>query len=192
MSKRMIITIGREFGSCGHYIAEKLAQRLGIAFYDKVLIERAVKKRGLDINTFSPSDEKAPGFFISPYSPTKSDMLYMATESVIKEIGASEESCVIVGRCANAILEGRDDLLRIFIYAPLEDRIATCSEKFAITSDVARKEIQAADKTRKNYYQYFTDYKWGGREGNDLIINSSLFGKDGTVDLRQGSRRQSG
>ena len=183
MSKNMIITIGREFGSGGHEIGEKLAQKLGIEFYDKNLIELAANRSGLDSKVVSSSDEKAPGFFVSPYSPTISDKLFFAQSELIRHL-ADTQSFVIVGRCANALLRGYADTLDVFIFAPLEDRIKRVSERYILdTPEKARKEINRIDKIRRGYYQYYTEYHWGGRDGHDLIIDSTMLGIDGTVDL---------
>lgn len=187
--KRMIITIGREYGSGGHEIGEKLAKRLGIGFYDKNLIELAAKHSGLDETVLHSNDEKAPSLFASPYMPTISDQLYLAQSEIIQKL-AKEESFVIVGRCSNAILD-RKDTLNIFIYAPLKNRIDRIMDRYLIDSpDKARKEILRTDKIRRSYYQYYSDYQWGSREGFDLLIDSSMFGVDGTVDIIESIARK--
>lgn len=181
--KKMIITIGREFGSGGHEIGEKLAAKLGINFYDKNLIELAAEHSGLDLSVLGASDEKAPSPFVSPYAPTVSDRLYCAQTEVIQKL-AKTESFVIVGRCSNAILKEACTPLNIFIYAPLEDRIKRIMDRYLIdTPDKARKEILRTDKIRRGYYQYYSEFKWGDREGYDFMIDSSLFGINGTVDI---------
>ena len=181
--KNMIITIGREFGSGGHEIGEKLAARLGINFYDKNLIELAAQHSGLDPSVLNASDEKAPAFFASPYTPTVSDQLYRAQSEVIRKL-SQEESFVIVGRCSNVVLEENLDLLNVFIYAPLEERIKRIMDRYLIDStDKARREILRTDKIRRGYYQYYSEFRWGDREGYDLMIDSSVFGINGTVDL---------
>lgn len=181
--KKMIITIGREFGSGGHEIGKKLAAKLGINFYDKNLIELAAEHSGLDLSILGSSDEKTPSPFVSPYAPTVSDQLYCAQTEVIQKL-AQTESFVIVGRCSNAILDEVCTPLNIFIYAPLEDRIKRIMDRYLIdTPDKARKEILRTDKIRRGYYQYYSEFKWGDREGYDFMIDSSLFGIDGTVDI---------
>ena len=184
--KNMIITIGREFGSGGREIGEKLAQKLGINFYDKNLIELAAKRSGLDADSVAHSDEKAPGLFVSGYTPTVSDQLFFAQSDLVRSL-ADNESFVIVGRCANSVLYGYADTLDVFIYAPLSDRIERIKQRYLIeTSEKARKEINRIDKIRRSYYQYYTEYRWGSKEGFDVMVNSSLLGIDGTVDLLAG------
>lgn len=181
--KNMIITIGREFGSGGHEIGKKLAAKLGINFYDKNLIELASKQSGLDLNVLSSSDEKAPGLFLSPYAPTVPDQLYLAQSEVIRNL-AAKESFVIVGRCSNSVLGEDVESLDVFIYAPLEERIKRIMDRYLIDSpDKARREIVHMDKIRRGYYQYYSEYKWGGREGYDLLINSSSLNIDTIVDF---------
>ena len=161
--KKVIITLGRECGSGGHEIGEKLSKKLGIAFYDKNLIELAAKHSGLDLNVLGATDEKAPSPFISPYAPTIADQLYRAQSDVIRDL-SEKESFVIVGRCSN--------------------RVHRVMERHLIDSeDKARKEVLRTDKIRRTYYQYYSEYRWGEHESYDLMIDSSVFGIDGSVDV---------
>lgn len=183
MSKNMIITIGREFGSGGHEIGKRLAEKLGINFYDKNLIELAAEHSGLDLSVLNNSDEKAPGLFLSPYAPTVPDQLYLAQSEVIQKL-AEKESFVIVGRCSNAVLSEDVDAFNIFIYAPMKERIKRIMDRYLIDSpEKARKEIIHMDKVRRSYYQYYSEYRWGDREGYDLLIDSSKLDFDIIVDL---------
>lgn len=181
--KKIIITLGRECGSGGHEIGEKLAKKLGIAFYDKNLIELAAKHSGLNLDVLGSTDEKAPSPFISPYAPTIADQLYRAQSDVIREL-AEKESFVIVGRCSNSVLEDKDNVLNVFVYAPLSNRIKRVMDRHLIDSqDKAKKEILRTDKIRRTYYQYYSEYRWGQRESYDLMVDSSVFGIDDTVDV---------
>lgn len=181
--KKMIITIGREFGSGGHEIGEKVARLLNIRFYDKNLIELAADRNGLDAESVAPSDERAPGLFASGYAPTLSDQLFYAQSDLIRSL-AETESFVIVGRCANSVLYGVADTLNVFIYAPLHDRIERVMNRYLIENEErARKEISRVDKIRRNYYQYYTEYRWGSQNGHDILINSSMLGIDETAQL---------
>ena len=145
--KKVIITLGRECGSGGHEIGEKLSKKLGIAFYDKNLIELAAKHSGLDLNVLGATDEKAPSPFISPYAPTIADQLYRAQSDV-------------------------------------RNRVHRVMERHLIDSeDKARKEVLRTDKIRRTYYQYYSEYRWGEHESYDLMIDSSVFGIDGSVDV---------
>ena len=162
--KKIIITLGRECGSGGHEIGEKLAKKL-------------------DLDVLGSTDEKAPSPFISPYAPTIADQLYRAQSDVIREL-AEKESFVIVGRCSNSVLEDKDNVLNVFVYAPLSNRIKRVMDRHLIDSqDKAKKEILRTDKIRRTYYQYYSEYRWGERESYDLMVDSSVFGIDDTVDV---------
>ena len=198
--RNMIITIGREYGSGGHEIGEKLAKELGINFYDNKLVELASARSGLDANAVAHTDEKAPGLFVSGYTPTLSDQLFYAQSDFIRSRVANKESFVIVGRCSNSVLYGYADSLDVFIYAPLNKRIQrvidfpeyhTNLAGKEMTAEMARKEIKRCDKARLTYYQYYSEFRWGRKEGYDLLIDSSLLGIDGTVEiLAQIARKQ--
>jgi cytidylate kinase len=189
--RNIIITIGREYGSGGHEIGEKLAKKLGINFYDNKLVELASARSGLDANAVAHTDEKAPGLFVSGYTPTLSDQLFYAQSDFIRSRVINKESFVIVGRCSNSVLYGYADSLDVFIYAPLHKRIQRVMDfpeyhvglDKEITADMARKEIKRHDKARLTYYQYYSEFRWGRKEGYDILIDSSLLGIDGTVDM---------
>ena len=189
MSRHIVISIGRETGSGGREIAKKLAKRLNIGYYDKNLIDMAAEKSGMNSAILHKADEKASNPFLSPYVTrpgeygTVNDKLFWVQTSIIKEL-TQKESFVIVGRCADYILEEYPDCLNVFIYAPLADRIERIKERYMLESDdVARKEILREDKYRRSYYQYYSDQKWGGREGKDLLINSAFLGVDKCVEM---------
>lgn len=181
--KNIIITIGREYGSGGHEIGEKLAKKLGFAFYDKNLIDVTAEKNGLDIEFSHAVDEKVPGIFAGASSAINmNDRLFSAQFKVLKEL-ADEGSAVVVGRCSDYVLANNPNAVHIFITAPLKDRVARIMERHLIyDEDEARKVIRTEDKRRRTYYQYYAERKWGTREGKTLIIDSSFLGIDGTVD----------
>lgn len=188
MGNNYIITIGREYGSGGFEIGKKLAEKLGIGFYDKNLIDETVKKSGIHADMVHKVDEKPASPFINPFinpvyeNGTINDRVFWAQSDVIRDL-AERESCVIIGRCADYVLREKDNVLRIFIQAPLKDRVARISEKYLIElPEEARKEVIKTDKQRRAYYEFYTDDKWGGRKNKDLVINSSVLGIDGTVD----------
>ena len=189
MSRNIVITIGREFGSGGREIGQKLAEALGISFYDRNLIDIAAQKSGINPDLLHQADEKASNPFFSAYMPaggdygTVNDRLFWVQSAIIKDL-AQKESCVIVGRCADYVLEEFDNVLRIFIHAPIEKRIERIKDRYLLDSDAAaRKEIARTDKLRRTYYQYYTDHKWGHSDGFDLAIDSSFLGIEGTIEL---------
>ncbi|MBR5406529.1 MAG: cytidylate kinase-like family protein [Lachnospiraceae bacterium] len=196
-----VITIGRQFGSGGREIGEKLAGKYGVKFYDKDLLKRAARESGICPELFENNDEKPTSSFLynlvsdtyafgysSPYVEMPlSHKVFLAQFDTIKKI-ASEGPCVIVGRCADYALSDLKNRLSIFINAPLEDRIARIKVKYNEEKDEARLKdmVIKNDKARANYYNYYSSKKWGRADSYDLCINSSILGIDGTVELISG------
>lgn len=191
MDKKIIITISRTFGSGGREIGEKLAKELQIPFYDKNLLKMMSEKTGISVEGLENADEKLLNRFVDPYSiVTGQDYgtnlyLYKVQRILIKDL-AEKNSCVIVGRLGDWILRGNPDLLRVFIMAPEKDRIRRIMEKEKVSEKQAERLMRQVDKLRKNYYSFFTDGRWSGMENRDIIINSSLRGVDGTVEILKG------
>ena len=184
--KYSIITIGREYGSGGRIIAKPLAETLGIAFYDKELIHLAAQKTGLSEEYISSSatHHKANKFFynliFSSDNLPVSDQLYIAETDIIKKV-SDDGPCVIVGRCADYILRERQDCLKIFIHAPLEERIARAKNDYGISEDIEN-FVQKTDKERSAHYDYFTNQEWGKAQNYHMTINSTV-GLDMAVKL---------
>ena len=187
--KKVIITIGREYGSGGKAIAEALAKDLGIKLYDKNLIELIAERHNIDPDVLEATDERISNPFFDPYisygidTASRSSRLFALQSNIIRE-AANEDSAIFVGRCANDILWEYPDVIRIFIYAPKLDRIQRIMVKEGIAEDLAAEKIvRRMDKARRSYYQFYTDKKWGSSEGMDLLINSSVLGIEGTAGL---------
>ena len=184
--KYSIITIGREYGSGGRIIAKQVADTLGIAFYDKELIHMAAQKTGLSEEYISSSatHHKANKFFynliFSSDNLPVSDQLYIAETDIIKKV-SDDGPCVIVGRCADYILRERQDCLKIFIHAPLEERIARAKNDYGISEDIEN-FVQKTDKERSAHYDYFTNQEWGKAQNYHMTINSTV-GLDMAVKL---------
>ncbi len=191
MKERLTITIARSFGSGGREIGEKLARELSVNFYDRNLIRMAAEKSGLDERLLQSADEQIIDRLIDPYSMTgglidnTNDQLYRVESQIIRDI-AAKESCVIVGRLADWVLRENADAFHVYITAPMEARIKRVSQLNNIDEGKAKKLIKRMDKIRKGYYSYFTDWDWNGLEGRDVVINSSLRGVDGTVEILKG------
>ena len=189
MERQKIITIGRSFGSNGREIGERLAAAMGIGFYDRNLIDLAAKKSGLERKVVGNADEKLLGRLVelAPnlelWADDTNEKVYRAQAEVIRSIVKRGESCVIVGRGADYVLRNRPEVLKVYIYAPLERRIETVMERYHFKRNEAEKVIRHMDKTRKNYYEFFTDRNWDQKEGKDLLIDSSEFGIQGTMEL---------
>jgi cytidylate kinase len=192
----LVITIGREFGSGGRQVGEKLAEELGIAFYDKSLIHLAVAKSGLDPITIEKAEEEATSRFLfylaiggyvssgvfSQVNVPISDQVYFAQSKAIEEL-ASQGSCVIIGRCANYILRDHPKCVRVFVYGTVKDRLRRIVEEYGIPREEAESKMTKMDKGRANYYQHYTDEVWGNVRSYDLAINTSFTGIDGAVKL---------
>jgi len=192
-----IITIGRQAGSGGREIGEKLAEYFGIKFFDKELLTRAAKESGFCEEMIQLHDEKPTNSFLynlvmDTYSfgynaSTFVDMpishkIFLAQFDTVKKI-ADEGACVIVGRCADYALSDYKNVLKLFIYADEKDRVKRVMKAYNMTEKESLERITKTDKQRQSYYNYYSSKKWGKAESYDLCINSSLLGIDGTVKL---------
>ncbi len=191
---KFIITVSREFGSGGSKIGEKLAARLGVECYDKVLIQLAADKSGLSYDFIKQTEEHATNsllynitaatsfsnfrtmaFFDTPVN----DKAFFAQAEVIRDL--AQESCVIIGRCADYILQDEPGLVRLYITGSLDERVRRAVQYYKIPCDGADERIKKIDKSRGNYYKYYTGRVWGDIQNYDLVINSSFAGIDGAV-----------
>jgi len=197
MSDKLIITIGRECGSGGRHIGKKLAEELGIKYYDKELLTEAAKKSGLCRELFETHDEKPTSSFLYSlvmdiYSMGYSNSAYMdmplnhkiflAQFDTIKQI-ASEESCVIIGRCADYALAEYPNVISVFITADDDVKIKTLMDRHQISESKAKDLMMKTDKKRASYYNYYSNKRWGDSKSYDLCINSSKIGNDGVIEL---------
>ena len=185
MSGSVIITIDREFGSGGHEVGRRLAEKLGIKLYDEELISRAAAATGYHVEYIRANEERAPEYSISSlftgfesFQPSPYNKIQDEEFQLIRDI-ASEGSCVIMGRAADYILRDTDHV-SIFIFAPLEDRVkrnlAISEQRFPdehYDEYSMEKYVRQIDKQRRRYYEFYTDNKWGGRDAYDLLINTS-------------------
>ena len=192
------ITIGRQFGSSGHEIGKKVAEKLGIPCYDKEIITATAKNSGFCEEMIENHDERPTSSFLynlvmDTYSfgynnSTYVDMpisqkVFLAQFNAIKDL-ADAGPCVIVGRCADYALQDRTDTLNIFIFGSEEIKIKTIMNRFPeLNEGKARDMMVKKDKQRQSYYNYYSSKKWGRADTYDLCINSSTLGVDGTVDL---------
>lgn len=191
----MVITVGRQYGSGGREIGTMLAEKLGIAYYDDMLLKEAAKESGLCEELFHSFDERPKSFLYSiamdPYSFSMNSVtargnieqqVYLATYETIKKL-ADKGPCVLIGRCADYALKDRDDVINIFITAPLENRIERVARRNDISLEEAKDRIKKTDKSRASYYNYYSSKDWGEAKSYDLCIDSSLLGIEGTVEL---------
>lgn len=176
-SKHIVVTISREYGSGGRYVGEELAKKLNINFYDKELICLAAKESGLSKEYIEKMDEKGT----TVYENSNEDRIFIAEEKVIKKL--SKESCVIVGRCADYILDKNKDVIKIFLYTDDENKVKRAVKYYGMDKDKALNKINKINKMREKHYNYYTNRKWKDLNNYDLAINVDKLGISGTVDL---------
>lgn len=184
-----IITITRQYGSGGREIGQKLAEQIGVEFYDNKLLDIAAGNSGIHKSHFEENDEKRPNSFLYLLSTTYGqggvpfdDTLFFAQLNAIQKI-ASEQSCVIIGRCADYALRDFEGVVNIFICAPFEVRVKRAIEVYEIAEKHAEDYVKRIDKQRTSYYNYYTDKRWGSPSNYQLCIDSSALGIDGSVTL---------
>ena len=195
--KKCVITIGRQCGSGGHTIGKTVAGRLEIPFYDKQLVQIVAERSGLSIETVRREGEYSSTSSLFTSVSSRGYSAYNASQKhdmalpdqvnayqteLIKEL-AEKGSCVIVGRCADYILQERRDCFHVFITGELPDRAARVIEEHGIAAGVARNHVKDRDRKRSSYYKHITDQVWGMAANYDLCLNSSKLGIDRCVEL---------
>lgn len=182
-----IITIGREFGSGGRELGRRLAEELGIEYYDKEILAEIAEKTSMSEDYVKEIIEGKPHnlypitigqsmCFADNYYFQQTQSIYLAQTETIKEL-AQKSSCVIVGRCADFILRDLKPT-RIFVYADIESRIRRCMERSsneegALSEKQIKKQILSIDKNRAKYYDFYTGNKWGDKSNYDICINTT-------------------
>ena len=200
--ERFIITVARETGSGGLNITRKLADALGLPYYDRDLLRKASEVSGIHERLFGAADERiglrkmlsaAEKVYTGEILPPDSDdyistrNLFSFQAKIIKELAATED-CIILGRCANYLLMDQPNvrLLRLFVHAPLEARLArVASYSLAWSGREVAKYVRTEDKRRAAYYRYYTGEEWRDAAGYDLSLDSEQLGEDGCVELIQ-------
>ena len=195
--KRVVITIGRQYGSGGAETGKKLAEELGIGFYDKNILRMNSDESGIKESYFHLADEKAGNKLlykiIASLTPEKgapsfgsdlisADNLFRFQSEVIRKL-AAEESCVIIGRCADYVLEGMEGLVRVHLYADYEAREDRIRKKELYAEKEIAKNIKRIDRERRDYYRYYTGKDWEDPKNYDLMINTTRIGVDGAVKI---------
>lgn len=173
---KYVITISREYGSGGRFIGKLIAEKLGIAFYDSELLTKASDLSGISRTCLENYDETKESAFSYAQGLYGMDMslgqkVFLAQFDAIKKI-AAHESCVIVGRCADYVLKDNANVVKVFICAPLEDKINRAITYYKINPDKAASIISKKNKKRRSYYNFYTDKEWGKPDSYDLCINS--------------------
>ena len=195
-----VITIGRQYGSDGRAIGEKLAKDYNIPFYDKDILARASKESGICEDLFKDNDEKKTSSFLFSLAMDStflgygvgfgsgdvemplSQKIFLAQFDTIKNI-AKEGPCVIVGRCADYVLEDEPNVIRVFIHAEFEKRCRRVMERDDLPEKQALDAVMKNDKQRMSYYNYYTNNRWGDANNYNLTLDSGLTGVDGAIDV---------
>ena len=194
MTKR-IITISRAFGSGGRTIGKAVAQRLGIPYYDKELVDKVSEESGFHADFIEEAGEYAPvtnsflfNIAVSPNPMammnhmSMADQLFVCQTNVIRKL-ADEGPCVIIGRCADYILKDREDALHVFIHADMEHRAARIVEKYGETRQSPQKRLTDKDNKRRVYYKHYTNRNWGEAQNYHVCLNSGLVGVEKCADI---------
>lgn len=197
MTKKTVITIGRQFGSGGHEIGEMLAKKLGIPFYDRNLVKMAAEELHITEEQAEQEDEIKLMNFVSGYdlalgayndfmanaefyAPVGRD-LYAVQSAIIKRL-AQKGSCVIVGRCADYVLRDDPECINVFVCASKEDRKKRVMDKYQLSERKAAEKIKKIDRERKYYYETYSGKEWGSIQSHQILMNSSLLGKEKIVE----------
>lgn len=191
--KPFIITIGRQYGSGGHELGRKLAARLGVPFYDRELLTEAATRSDLTKEMIESLDEQPTSSFLyslsvgaygfgGDVSLPLGNRVFLAMTEAIRAV-AEKGSCVIVGRCAEYVLSKEDSLVRVFVRADREARVARLMQHFGVSEKEAVNMMVKTDKKRASYHDFYSDDKWGAATSYDLVVNSGLLGIDQSVEM---------
>ena len=180
MAKKVIITISRQYGSGGKIIGEKLAEELGIVCYDKVFLENITKKLGVSSAFFQDDNRGENGLYeVGSHGPLSkvaslsvNNKVFESAAKLIREI-AAKESAVIVGRCGDYVLKDEENVLSLFIYADKKERLQRGIELYHLDPKDAEETIRRFDRKRANFYEFYTDRKWGALSNYSMSVNTS-------------------
>ncbi len=205
MTDYTIITVGRQFGSGGHEIANRLAERLDIPLYDRNLISMAAHELSLSYEEVENVDETILGKFLSGYVVNTgsytvfmngneeniplSDKVFRTQTAIMKKL-AKRGSCIFVGRCADYILGDYSNCINVFVKAYKDDRVRRIMKKYRLNEKDAWSEIKKIDRERKLYYEAHTGREWGSTDTHEIVFNASLMGIEGVTDALEGIYRK--
>ena len=186
MDRQIVISIGREYGSGGHEIGMKLAEKLGIEFIDRSLLASIAENTDLSYETFEKYDEKPKKIFsrtVRGYSNSPEQNVAELQFSLLKSKAVRDDSFVIVGRCSDELFKEICPCISIFISAERRDKVKRVMKRTEKSEKEAGKLIDKVDKTRASYHDYYCKSKWGMSSSYDICINSSVLGIDGSVEF---------
>lgn len=185
-SNNIVVTIAREYGSGGHILGEMIARKLGIKFYDREFISMAARESGMDEQYIMKNEQSIPSFWLKclfngngsvERSLSSDDVLFVAESKIIQEL-AERESCVIIGRCADFVLNDYPNVIKVFCYSDMSSEVSRCISEYGIDADNAETEIRRINRNRITHYEYYTGMKWGEPHHYNLMINT------GSIDLK--------
>ena len=186
LGKQVVITISREYGSGGRYVGKLIANKLGIKLYDKNFITKVALETGLSEEYIKENEQKREslaglnnGYYVGL---NNSDNLFIKESEIIKDI-AEKESCVIIGRCADFILKDKKEVLKVFVYSDMENKIKRATKFYGLDKEKAENEIKRINKLRANHYKYYTEQEWDDHANYDICINSDELGVEKAADL---------
>ncbi len=186
LQKQIIITVSREYGSGGRYVGRLVADKLGIKFYDKEFITKLARETGLSEEYIESTEQKRETLegLNSGYSVgmNVADELFVKETELIEKL-ANQESCVIIGRCADFILKNRNNVIKVYIYSDMKDRIKRAVDIYGLQPEKAEKEIRRIDKLRANHYKYYTEREWKDHNNYDICLNSDVLGVEKTAQI---------
>ncbi len=199
MKEKILVTIARQYGSGGHKLGELLAKEFKFAFHDRSLIEKAAEKSGISLEVLKNADEKTTPSFLysiamgnydmyplsinmSPYDMPINDKLFNLQADIIKE-EADKGSCIFVGRCADYILNGYKNVVKVFVYGDTDTRAKRIAQVENVSLQDAKVLIYKTDKRRANYYNYYTSLKWGKSDNYNIMIDTSKVGIEGAAKI---------
>lgn len=192
-----VITIARQYGSGGRTVGQMLADKLGIHYYDRELLKLASDASGINEQLFGNADENVKGKFLSKIAKkvyngelippdsddfTSNDNLFNYQAKIIRELAVQEQSCVIIGRCADYVLKDYDNVLSVFVHAPKEFCLEQAAKKINLTGRELDRYVAKTDKYRADYYKYHTGREWTDARNYDLCLNSSKLGFERCVE----------
>ena len=187
MKKQLIISVGREFGSGGHEIAEKLAEKFNLKLYDKNLLQHIAEEKDVDITRMEKYDEVPRNLL---FSRTVRGLSNSAEENVanmqfeyLKRKADEGESFVVVGRCSEAILRDYPGMISIFILGDWKNKVERVTRLYNLYPEEAENLISKQDRKRKGYHNFYCKGKWGDSRNYDISVNSSKLGEDQTAEM---------
>lgn len=187
MSKRFILTIGREFGSGGKHIGRAVAKELGIEIYDRNIIEKVAAELDIDAEHLAKFEEKKKCHLfhrtVKGHSTSMEDHVAQHQFDYMKKLADSEESFIVVGRCAEWVLKDYEGVISVFITGDREYKIGRVMKQFGLDRKAAIEKMDRHDRTRRAYHNHHCNFKWGDSRHYDLIVNSALLGTEGTATM---------